>query len=144
MTEHDDEHTVTHDEASEIIADGLERGVQRSKIRLNDRRMTVLFLFLIAIGAFFLTRTTEQQTQIKHSQVKIEQQQVALQKAQEAAKANCTQTNTTNAKFNAVVDQLAANAKNSTGINAAQKQQALAIYASLHLAITDCSHLAGS
>lgn len=118
-----------HIPEAEVIATGIKKGVKESRLRLTDRRVVFIALFVVA---FCLLTTLWQQRQT--DQVK---------QAQHAAKIACQQTNVANAKFNAVLNQLFRNASNSTALTPAQKAQAKAVYSTLHLAIVDCSKLAG-
>lgn len=140
MTEMQD----SHDQSTQI-SEGIAEGVRKSKIRLTDRRMIVIYLVLVV---FVILSTLWQQSQtnkVKNSQDQIQQLQRQLQdfqvRAQQAAVANCEATNTGNRTFNTTLTQLAMNAQNATSLTAEQKAAAVETYGRLHLTITDCSKL---
>lgn len=136
-------------ETRDAITDGISQGVQKSRIRFIDPRSLVLFLVVVlfviltTIWQSHQTDTVRNQTRtIQQQERTIEQQQQQINQNQVAAKAACEQTNTTNAKFNAFIDQAIQNANNTTGLTPTQKQQTIDRYAPLHTAIVDCSKLA--
>lgn len=116
------------------IATGIEEGVKHSRVRLNDRRLLLIFLFVVIIGVYFFWRLDQQTNKINTNQHNL----------QTAVYNNCTVTDQGNAKVNVVLKQLAANAQNSTALTPAQKQEAIATYVGLNLPIVDCSKLAYS
>lgn len=91
-------------------------------------RMLIMYVFVAAAVVGMYYGLTLQQRSAHHSEVKFEREYVAI----------CQATNTSNAKFNGVLDQLSKNAQNTTGITAEQKIQAIQTYASLHLPISAC------
>lgn len=140
--------------SSDQIAAGVQHGIENSAgkvaIRVRDRRLLIMFVFVITfivLSLLWQEHTTSDTRAAQHklsiAQDQIAKQQTQIIAAQRAAFTVCQATNTGNEKFNTVLDQLATNVNNSTALTAPQKQEALATYASLHLVITDCSHLAG-
>lgn len=123
---------------SEQIAKGVSKGVKESKLKLTDRRMIAIY---VVLAVFVILSTIWQQSQT--NQVKDVQRQLQdfQHRAQAAVVANCETNNTGNQKFNTALDQLAMNAQNATSLTPEQKAAAVAVYARLHLAITDCSKL---
>ena len=154
-----------NDRASEI-AEGVETGIKRSRIRMSDKRLILIFVFvvLVSLGLSLWTNHTtssvkrgqhklavaeqqieQNQVQIQSQQAQIVKQQAQIVTAQKAAVTVCQATDTANANTRSILSQLASNAQNSTGITAAQKTAALAAYANLENGFPniDCSHLAG-
>lgn len=125
------------DANSEVIAAGITKGVARSRISLADKRLLIIYMLMTVFVVLSLAWENHQTSQLKAAQAK-------LVAAQHAAVVVCQQQNAGNTKFNALLDQLAKNATNSTGITAAQKAEALADYAQAHLPVVDCSHLGTS
>lgn len=117
--------------STETIATGVSRGLRRSRVRLNDRRLLVIYLLMAAYVVFFTYRSNQQTNQIREHNTRSVNAAVAL----------CEQTNAGNMKINLILIQLATNAQNTKGLTAAQKAQAAAIYSSIVLTITDCSKL---
>lgn len=132
----------TH-EIADGVAEGVERGVARSKIRLNDRRLLVMFLLLALFVILTSIWQNNQTNKVRQTQTQLQKTEQQLQQQQQAAKTACLQTNATNTKFNAFIDQAIQNANNTTGLTPAQKQATIQKYLPLHAAIVDCSKLAG-
>lgn len=145
---------------AEVIATGVQNGIEASgdkikaaKIKLNDRRMLILFVLVVVfvvLSLLWQEHTTNNTRSAQHhlaaAQAQIAQQQKQIIAAQHAAVVVCQATDTANASTRSVLDQLAANIRNSTAQTPEQKAAALAVYAHLALGFPniDCSHLAGS
>lgn len=142
------------DALAEGVAKGVETGIIRARGRwrrwFTDKRLLILYLvgiLILAVWVFYVNVQARDvrnaQHDIKQSEQQIQQSQGQIEAAQKAIQSNCEVQNKSSMTFNAFIDQAIQNASNTTGLTPEQKQAAINKYAPLHLAILDCSHLAG-
>lgn len=117
---------------SAVIAEGVAGGLGRAKVGLTDRRLLLIFLFVVVIGAVFFWRQDQLTRKIDSNQ----------RHAQDASHAVCIATDEGNTRVNKVLAQLSMNIANSTALTPAQKEAAQQSYAQLLLPVVDCSKLA--
>jgi hypothetical protein len=110
------------------INHAIAQAMGHARLRNNDKRLLILYAFLVvALAAMFFGLSHALNMQ-KHSERVFERQIIG----------NCEVVRVANIKFNRTLDQLAVNAKNTRGLTPEQKVRAQSAYASLRLPVTSC------
>lgn len=142
---------------TEAIAAGVERGVIRGAKRLRGSRIAMtrgqallIYLVLVVFTAgggtllqYELSKSNDQQTQIRQQQDQINRQQAQIianeKAAQQAGDAVCRTAAANATVVNTLLDQQVRNIHNSTALTPEAKAQALASYAALRQQVPVCA-----
>lgn len=106
-----------------------------AKIRHNDKRLLILFVFVIVALTIMGVGLTRANSTVRNTQ---RNQHNSEQKFEQQIIANCQIVRAGNLKVNHIIEQLTVNAKNTKGLTPEQKMRAQEAYASLRLPVTIC------
>lgn len=108
------------------------------RTRSTDRRLLIIFLFVVVGLSVAYGLAQHSQDQFQGAQRSLNHQQAVFERQVDI---NCNNSKAGHIRFNAVLEQLAANARASTALPAKEKAAALKTYAELHEPIPVCPPL---